>query len=155
MSRANHTFMSLQAVQQSGPRIAEMDVQLGEAVTIWIHKSENATPDGVDAYLVGIHVDVDTLTFDVAVHLPGHPDTFVPIRNFLGRITRRGESYDGTPVEDAAPVRQRPQLKVVAINKDAQLAAEEAAADDAAQPSEPQAQIDADPCEPGQDPSAV
>lgn len=145
--RVFHTFMSHAAVSQPGPVVGGVDYQIGDPIVCWIGYSDGRPPLGVEGYLIGIHLDVDTPTWDVAFPVAGHPDLYVPARSLSCRITKRelaipGAANEQIPIgerqpEEASqliPDRRKPTLALVAdntqpaVDKDTQLARDEAAA---------------------------
>lgn len=127
--RVVHTFMSHAAVSQPGPEVGGVDYQIGDPIVCWIGYSDGRPPLGVEGYLIGIHLDVDTPTWDVAFPVAGHPDLYVPARSLSCRITKRdlaipGAANERIPIgerqpEEAAqliPDRRKPTLALVADN---------------------------------------
>lgn len=107
--RVMFTFLSLANVQQRGQPIGGMDVQIGDPVSVFIAK-EDGTEYAVPAYLIGLHPDIDLMTFDFAFAVEGFPDLYLPVRSLAARFVKR--EVAGAPVEAPRP-NGRPQLQVV------------------------------------------
>lgn len=132
MTRVNTVFMSRENVLQRGPQLSAMDIQLGDEVLTWVNSEIEGAPFALPGVLVGVHVDVDSLSFDVAFEI-GSTGVFVTTRNLVTRITRRDEDYEGRKVDPEQALRppaRKPSLQVISrpVNKDSQLVADEAEA---------------------------
>lgn len=118
-TRAHFKFLSLANVtQRNASTIGGMELQVGDPITCWVQSLEDV-PIGVDGYLIGVNIDIGpSMNFNVAFPVAGHPDLFVPVLNFEGRVLPRGENYDGTPREtnESKPSARFAGLRVVADN---------------------------------------
>lgn len=129
MSRVTTVFFSGEAVREKGPAFTAMDIQIGDEILVWVEAADSNVPLGLPGFLVGMHLDVDVLSFDVAFEV-AQTGVYVVARNLLSRITRRDEDSEGRKVGSSAPTRtpaRPPALQVVVSNKHSQLAQHEQA----------------------------